>query len=151
MEKINFNDLPNTDTPINSSNLNQLQTNVENGINVVNNKFNYSTEEQVIGTWIDGKPIYRKVVTFETSDNCNITHAHNIVNADKLWINEGASFVYVNDPVNWKQEVVGLNWYYSDNEWTRAWLNFSAIRYRASFNIGVRTAYVVIEYTKTTD
>ena len=33
MEKINFNDLPNTDTPINSSNLNQLQTNVENEIN----------------------------------------------------------------------------------------------------------------------
>ena len=115
------------------------------------NKQVYSTEEQRIGTWIDGKPIYRKVITFETSDNCNITHAHNIVNADKLWINEGASFVYINDPANWKQEVVGLNWYYSDTEWTRAWLNFSAIRYRASFNIGVRTAYVVIEYTKTTD
>ena len=25
-------------------------------------KFNYSTKEQVIGTWIDGKPIYRKVI-----------------------------------------------------------------------------------------
>ena len=35
MKKINFNDLPNTDTPINSSNLNQLQTNVENAINGV--------------------------------------------------------------------------------------------------------------------
>ena len=23
---------------------------------------NYSTEEQVIGTWIDGKPLYRKVI-----------------------------------------------------------------------------------------
>lgn len=33
MQKINFNDLPNTETPINSSNLNQLQTNVENAIN----------------------------------------------------------------------------------------------------------------------
>lgn len=32
MEKINFKDLPNTDTPINSSNLNRLQTNVENAI-----------------------------------------------------------------------------------------------------------------------
>lgn len=61
MEKINFNDLPNTDTPINSSNLNQLQTNVENEINVLNNKFDYSTTEQIIGTWIDGKTLYRKV------------------------------------------------------------------------------------------
>lgn len=34
MEKINFQDYPNTTTPINTTNLNQLQTNVENGINV---------------------------------------------------------------------------------------------------------------------
>ena len=27
------------------------------------NKNNYSTEEQIIGTWIDDKPIYRKVYT----------------------------------------------------------------------------------------
>ena len=33
MEKINFEDLPSTDTPINSTNLNLLQTNVENSIN----------------------------------------------------------------------------------------------------------------------
>ena len=24
----------------------------------------YSTDEKVVGTWIDGKPIYRKVITF---------------------------------------------------------------------------------------
>lgn len=33
MEKINFQDLPSTDTPIDSANLNLLQTNVENAIN----------------------------------------------------------------------------------------------------------------------
>lgn len=26
---------------------------------------NYSTEEQVIGTWIDGKPLYQKTVVFD--------------------------------------------------------------------------------------
>ena len=35
MEKINFEDLPSTDTPIDSTNLNLLQTNVENAINEV--------------------------------------------------------------------------------------------------------------------
>lgn len=35
MEKINFKDLPSTDTPIDSTNLNLLQTNVENAINDV--------------------------------------------------------------------------------------------------------------------
>lgn len=32
MEKINFENLPSTNTPINATNLNQLQTNVENAI-----------------------------------------------------------------------------------------------------------------------
>lgn len=30
---------------------------------------NYSTTEQVVGTWIDGKPIYRKSYSFEINDN----------------------------------------------------------------------------------
>lgn len=37
MEKITFKDLPSTDTPINSTNLNLLQTNTENAINEVLN------------------------------------------------------------------------------------------------------------------
>jgi len=35
MQKINFQNLPNTTTPVSATNLNQLQTNVENGINGV--------------------------------------------------------------------------------------------------------------------
>ena len=30
----------------------------------------YSTEEQVIGTWIDGKPIYRKVIALGQFSDC---------------------------------------------------------------------------------
>ena len=33
-----------------------------NGTGGETNTNNYSTEEQVIGTWIDGKPIYRRVI-----------------------------------------------------------------------------------------
>ena len=33
---------------------------------LLNNKYNYSTEEQIVGAWIDGKPIYEK--TFIISD-----------------------------------------------------------------------------------
>lgn len=38
---------------------------------LLNQKLNYYIEETVIGTWIDGKPIYRKVVefTFSTTQN----------------------------------------------------------------------------------
>lgn len=37
MQKINFQDLPSTTTPINSTNLNAMQTNAENAINEITN------------------------------------------------------------------------------------------------------------------
>ena len=41
--------------------------------NYINSINNYSTEEQVIGKWIDGKPVYRKII--DTNDNSsNILH-----------------------------------------------------------------------------
>ena len=35
---------------------------IKNVVNANDDKFNYTQEEQRIGTWIDSKPIYRKVV-----------------------------------------------------------------------------------------
>lgn len=53
-------------TPINASNLNQLQTNIENAINGVIENVNalraYSTNEKVVGTWVDNKPLYEKTL-----------------------------------------------------------------------------------------
>lgn len=56
-----------------------------NAINEVNNKFNYSTSEQVVGKWTNGKPIYRKVVTgtVQKSDFYP-TVATGITNLDKV-------------------------------------------------------------------
>lgn len=110
---------------------------------------NYSTEEQKIGTWIDGKPIYRKVFTFQTSDNCDISFKHNLSNIDKIWINESASFIFINEGD--QQETLTLNWYHDANTWTRGWINPFYIRFKAPFAYKVRTAYVTVEYTKTTD
>ena len=49
------------------------------------NNINYSTEEQVIGAWIDGKPIYRRVFTGETSiAQINVTIHNYAENVDTL-------------------------------------------------------------------
>lgn len=58
---------------------------IVNSINEVNNKFNYSTEEQVIGKWTNGKPLYRKIVsgTVPQSD-LYPTVATGITNLDKV-------------------------------------------------------------------
>lgn len=43
----------------------------------------YSTEEQVIGKWIDGKPLYRKVINWGALPNTTtVTRDHNILNAN---------------------------------------------------------------------
>ena len=64
MALIEFKNLPDTSTPLSAENLN-------NNFNELNNRGIYSTEEKVVGTWIDGKPIYRKVVihTYNKEDD----------------------------------------------------------------------------------
>ena len=58
---------------INVGNLTQLNTtnknNLVSAINEVNNKFNYSTSEQVIGTNENGKPIYKRSFSGVTANN----------------------------------------------------------------------------------
>lgn len=61
------------------------ETNIAPSVNAVkeyiNNKvLNYSTEEQVVGTWIDGKPIYRKVLegTTPAYTSANLTTIPNL-------------------------------------------------------------------------
>ena len=68
------------------SNLNTTdKTSIVNAINEVNNKFNYSTEEQVIGKWTNGKPLYRKIVSGNVPQSDNYpTVATGITNLDKV-------------------------------------------------------------------
>ena len=40
-----------------------------NYVNNVDDKFNYSSNEQIVGKWIDGKTLYRKVITFNYFPN----------------------------------------------------------------------------------
>ena len=45
---------------------------------------NFSTDEKVIGTWIDGKPLYQKTVYISSLPNNNVgNYAHNVSNMDK--------------------------------------------------------------------
>ena len=85
MEKINF---VNGQSPyISATNLNNLQVNVENAIN---KNATYSNNEIEIGTWIDGKPLYRKVVNFGTLPNSSSKDiAHEIQDLKRIVKLEG--------------------------------------------------------------
>jgi membrane-anchored protein YejM (alkaline phosphatase superfamily) len=113
-------------------------------------KEKYSTDEQVIGTWIDGKPLYRKTIVAnfelpkqETNKNYDKTIAHNISNFSKCikaslaeqngilcfpyLTREGGTTTIINVD---KNNVTIRT--YNDNWTQRDW-------------------YITLEYTKTTD
>ena len=48
------------------------------------NLHEYSTEEKVVGKWIDGKPIYEKIITFSITGNGFLSYRHNIENLENI-------------------------------------------------------------------
>ena len=58
-------------TPVTANNMNEMQNILNNNISEAIIE-NYSTTEQIIGKWIDDKPIYRKVVQTTTGTTTNL-------------------------------------------------------------------------------
>lgn len=113
------------------------------------NSINYSTNEQLIGTWIDGKPLYKRTFYYDNqsglvSGNNKIIQLDSAINVTKLdgflvasdtnqrWIlpyskgSSTTSIIITNDHF--------INIYITDDSWS-----------------STRKIYITIEYTKTTD
>lgn len=108
----------------------------------------YSTTETVVGTWIDGKSIYRRVISL-TPTGSEEHYLHNISNIDKILNYHGVCkranpWTFVNlIPCNY------TNWeiYLYDFNLTQFTLIFSTNQWEA----GIDWCYITVEYTKTTD
>lgn len=98
----------------------------------------YSTEEQVIGTWIDGNPIYRKVITVNhTNGEFEYVTALNIDNVIKIY-GVGESLTGDRVPLEYNDGVTLVSAYYNtDNK---------RIGYQVTDQW--RVIYTIIEYTK---
>ncbi len=97
----------------------------------------YSTEEKVIGKWIDGKPIYRKVSNVTLQNESNWTNLISIPNLDKL-IN---AYGFCRN--------IMIPRYESSSYYTQFLFENNYLKYMSSGNSG--SAFIVTEYTKTTD
>jgi len=111
----------------------------------------YSTEEQVIGTWIDGKPIYRSV--FETTTPSNIDTPTDILDCSNLNIDHLIKldgFIKINVGTGINQ--VPLNWSHENNP-IRTHINLNnTVRMRVGTqNQCNMICHIVLEYTKTSD
>lgn len=112
---------------------------------------NYSTTEQKIGTWTDGKPLYRKIVsgTFgtvtqdkESTVEINLPNV-NFVLVDKYWLNR----ISINNAIN-QGTTEGLIYL----GYTSIYSSGSTVRFRTKQSWASNlTVYAIIIYTKTTD
>lgn len=115
----------------------------------------YSTEETRIGTWIDGKPLYRKVieVSIGPADNSASNIAHGISNLETIAILTACvTDVYGN--------VISVP-YYQDYSGTHQSLTVYSNANKIELTLYVYNSYngglskrpwtIIIEYTKATD
>lgn len=128
-------DIPDTNK-CNASDMNEIKQVVNENANINE----YLTTEQVIGKWVDGKPVYRKVI-HTTQAGLNIDLAHNINNISCVINKEIVS-------------TLGQNTYFENNG------TFTLkIKYANNSNVGIDiddafqgwNIYITLEYTKTTD
>ena len=106
----------------------------------------YSTTEQAIGTWIDGKPIYRKVFSLnkkvsegaDISTGCKLDNVDILISlsmyADDFWGNRWVSDINSGNPI-----------YLAQNNY----INVGA--YSGSRDFYYNIHMIIAEYTKTTD
>lgn len=108
---------------------------------------NYSLEEQKVGTWIDGKPLYQKTFKFESVSGIN-NFAIDISNPDTIFIAEGYA---INGSNNIRPLI--FPYFNSLDEVNTAFITSAKneIAFRLGVNVTLLTAIVTIRYTKTTD
>lgn len=111
----------------------------------------YSTKEQAIGTWIDGKPLYRKVInatpTISNSSYQTISIKHNISDLKNVYKcnaflhNTGNTQTYILPAETSATQAIGISEINSTN----------IIMYSKNDTWSGWIAEIILEYTKTTD
>lgn len=154
MEKINF--VNNSQPALNATNLNKLQDNIEEELDNIIPKLVYSTTETVAGTWINNKPIYRKVIQVNnlTPDSASIkTIPHGINNFDRLIsikcivkdadrFYDFVNYTFIDQTTGQNQITATFNVNYEN-----IYLDYYGNGYLEYMD----NVYIILEYTKTTD
>lgn len=127
---------------------------------VMSRRMKYSTSEQIIGEWIDGKPIYQKTVVFSSQSITNKTYDV-ATSVDKMI--DGHVLLYRTDG-GIKQPIIvpymgSSTSTYDDYVVSGYWkdLNAESNSLKFAFQVGTVPAertydvYITVKYTKTTD
>lgn len=130
-------------------------TNKSNLVDAVNEVYNYnvySTEEQKVGKWIDGNPLYRKTLVFNpTVSGEQVECLTGVTNANLMWIDKSNSFLIRESG----SIMCGIGDIDNDKYWfdvRQVTNNYSKVYCKIGESIYLNsTVYITILYTKTTD
>ena len=106
---------------------------------------NYSTDEQVVGTWVDGKPLYQKVITFRAPAASSWVVAAEMQNVSvKSFGGAGISATSVTYPLPFRGQSAYIIFKYESN-------NIYYMTSTGSAALGTMNCELIVRYTKTTD
>ena len=122
-----------------------VQEEITNLENKVNSSKEYSTAEKVVGTWIDGKPIYQKTIAFSFvgSSTVNVDISDNIdVVLYTYAFAKNSKYMYT---ISMYTQGIGGQFLYD-------YAHPNQLRIRnTNSDFDNSSGYVTVQYTKTTD
>ena len=127
-------------TPVTSNNLNEMQ-NILNG----NTLDKYSTDEIVIGTWIDNKPLYRKVLVNTLSNE------NNMFSLSSVGLSSAGTYIKLKSICNGNP--IEEDYFESSADSIRTFINQNGLNINLGNSFPSKPCKVItiIEYTKITD
>ena len=116
----------------------------------------YSTDETIVGKWINGKPIYRKVIPFTFPSSSGLTAFENVLPEDMEFlvsIRGKSSDINQNDS---NMDVFrDFPFQLSSNDYVSIYVNYRTITLYAGSNVvswnATNSSVFIVEYTKSTD
>lgn len=144
----------NTRISENNTSLDDILTTINNlpegGSSSISSLNKYSFDEQIVGTWLDGKPIYKKTITIQIDGTANETNSpHNIENLDSViryeaFFKEGTTNRYMPQFYNDMSPTYAINVYLIGSEFVQVVYGQWARNIKPLI-------YTTLYYTKTTD
>lgn len=117
----------------------------------VGNENCYSTEEQVIGKWISGKPLYRKVLVFPNGVETVTTNEGIVYPLSNFGIND-VDDIYIGSPSFYTHLSYRIPFNYYDGNEYQVQASSSELLIVCTYDgIANRRMLITLEYTKTTD
>ena len=108
----------------------------------------YTETERVVGTWIDGKPLYQKTIDFGKAPNIGTKNvAHNISNVDNIWVSGG----YLYDQSNGNRYLIPFNSLSAASSSIYVYANGTNVGMSTQADRSSWTSILTVQYTKTTD